>query len=219
MKRLCLLILPAALMMLASISGCNDKSKPAFTRIDVSPDCGVVPLQVECFAIATGGNESGNATGGNNNLDISWNFGDGNTSSTSLTYNEFKIPGIYNVVVSAKDPDGNTAMRSIPVKVLADSLITLASSSFPTGETTTADTIRFNSRAESCDINADNPDDYVKMVFRWEMNDSAHHVFSAPDPIFRFREAGQYDVVLSVTYPAWAVTRHDTLHFTISEAP
>ncbi len=234
MKRLCLIVIPVALLIFALVSGCNDKTDPAFTRIIVSPACGVVPLQVDAYAIVSGGNETGNATGGNNNLEISWNFGDGHTSRTSIAYNDYLIPGDYTVVATAKDPDGKTASTSMPVKVLADSLVIEASSDFPGGEVTTADTVTFDLRAESCDINPDEPGDYVKMAYRWDMGTGymdtgdpddpeddvwVEYVYPTRNPRFRFFEPGQYDVSVTVTYPAWAVTRRDTLHFNVTAAP
>ncbi len=219
MKRLCLLLIPAALLLLMVASGCNDDPKPQFTRILVSPNCGVAPLQVEGYAIVSGGDETGSATGGNNNLEVSWNFGDGQTSNTSLAYNQYNQPGEYTVIASAKDPNGDTASASFPIRVLADSLIVEASSDFPSGSATTADTIQFSLLAESCDINPDNPSDYVKMIYRWHMNDVDDHVYSARSPLFRFQDPGDYTITLDVIYPAWAVTRHDTLNITVSEAP
>ncbi len=219
MKRHCLLLIPAAMLILAFVQGCNDETQPVFSRIVVSPACGVVPLQVECYAIATGGDETGDATGGNNNLEITWNFGDGHTSRTSIAFNEFFEPGNYTVVATAKDPDGKTASTSFPVRVLADSLLIEAMSDFPSGEVTTADTVTFDLQAESCDIDPNNPDDYVKMIYKWHMNDAGNHTYVARSPRFSYEDPGQYDVVVDVTYPAWAVTRRDTLHFTVSEAP
>ncbi len=218
MKCRCLLLLIVFLLMFVLLSGCKDDPKPQFTRIQVTPACGVAPMQVEGYAIVTGGNESGSATGGNNNLDISWDFGDGNSSNTSLAYNQYNQPGDYTVTASAKDPDGAVAVTSFPVRVLADSLVINAFSN--AGEaTTTADTIQFDLRAESCDINPDNVGDYVKMIYRWRMGDAGHHVYTSRNPVFRYSQPGEYTVRLAVTYPAWAVTRYDVLNVTVGEAP
>lgn len=220
MKRACLFLLPAALLALClPLGGCNDESKPAFTRILVTPACGVAPLQVEAYAIVSGGNEGGDPTGGNNNLDVTWDFGDGHAGTTSLAYNQFSLPGSYEVVATASDPDGNTASARYFVTVLADSLMVSALSDFPLGTVTTNDTIRFDVQAESCDIDPDSPSDYVKMIFRWEMNDAGMNIYEKKAPAFRYAAAGEYDVYLTVTYPAWAVTRRDTLHFTVTEPP
>lgn len=219
MKRFCLLLIPAALLVLLFVSGCKDDSKPAITRLTLSPLCGVQPLQVEGYVAVSGGNETGDATGGTNNLDISWNFGDGQVGTTSRAFNTFTDAGNFNVVVTATDPDGNSASSSLPVRVLADSLLIEASSNFPEGNVTTADTVRFDLRAESCDINPDISGDYAKIFFQWRMNDTAESVFTGRSPRFRFTESGEYDVILSVNYPFWAVVRRDTLHFSVTDAP
>src|SRR5210317_1318757 len=98
MKRALLLLLPASLLVFLAISGCNDESLPRFTRVRVYPACGIMPLQVEGLAIASGGNESGSPTGGNNNLEITWDFGDGTTGQTSLAYHTFTEARDYDVV-------------------------------------------------------------------------------------------------------------------------
>ncbi len=85
MKRACMLLFPA-LMILAVVVGCVDESKPTFTRVRVTPQCGVVPMDVEGYAILSGGNETGDPLGGNNNLEVKWAFGDGGTGNTSISY-------------------------------------------------------------------------------------------------------------------------------------
>ncbi|MGD9546966.1 MAG: PKD domain-containing protein [Candidatus Krumholzibacteriia bacterium] len=248
MKRACLILLPAAVLACAGLTGCNDESKPAFTRINVTPGCGVVPLLVEGYAVVSGGDESGSPTGGNNNLDITWSFGDGHTANTSIAYNRYTDPGDYLVTVRAEDPSGNTTTITYPVRALADSLVIEGYSNFPDGIVTTADTVRFDCLAASCDIDPDSyvPDDpataideemfgdYVKLTFEWDMDygfldvgdpfnpdddEWFQYVYRTKNPVFSFPEAGEYDVVLAMTYPAWAVTRWDTLHFVVSEAP
>ena len=89
MKR-AFLLLVMALLLLAVATGCNDdESKPAFTRLRVSPDCGVIPLDVEGYAVLSGGDESGDPMGGNNSLEIDWDFGDGGTGSTTIAYHRY----------------------------------------------------------------------------------------------------------------------------------
>ena len=213
MKRAFLLLLPAALLIFLAIAGCNDESKPSFTRVRVFPNCGVMPLQVEGLAIASGGNESGDPTGGNNNLEIDWDFGDGSTSQTSIAYHTFIEAGDYEVVVTATDPDGEKATATYGVTVLADTLDISASSDFPDGNVTTADIVHFGLRAAACDINPDVPGDYVKMSYRWVIDGT---VVAVQTPSYQFLIPGSYDVYLAATYPALAVTRRDTLSFTVT---
>ena len=219
MKRFCLLLIPAALLVLFFVSGCKQDTKPAITRLTLTPLCGVMPLQIEGYVAVSGGNETGNATGGTNNLEISWTFGDGHIGTTSRAFNTYADAGDFNVVVTATDPDGNSASSSMPVRVLADSLLVEASSNFPAGSVTTADTVQFDLRAESCDIDPDNAGNYAKIFFKWRMNDAAGTVFTGRAPRFRFTESGEYDVTLAVNYPFWAVVRRDTLHISVTDAP
>ena len=217
MKRACILWVPA-LLILAVTSGCNDESKPNFTRLRVTPECGVVPMDVEGYAVVSGGNESGDPLGGNNNLDIQWAFGDGGTGSTTLAYHRYFTPGEYTVTVVGTDPDGNSATSSIPILVLPDSLVIQASSNFPDGNVSTADTVRFDILAYSCDIDYPTvPGDAVKMEFLWSMGDGANTEYSLPNPEFRYFTPGTYEAMVTVFYPAWAVYRNTTLTFIVTD--
>ncbi len=237
MKRALFLLLPAVLLVLIALVGCEDETNPKFTRLRVYPDCGVAPLNVEGLAIASGGNESGDPTGGNNNLEITWDFGDGGAGgSTSVAYHTFtrdenqtfQRDTTYTVTVKAVDPDGKTTTISTLVHVMADTLAIEASSNFPGGAATTNDTIRFDLHALACNINPDIDDDYRNLVFNWDMGDtfvvfegsppepvSYPYVFSNRQPVFNYEEAGAYDVTVSVTYPELATTRYATLHFDV----
>ena len=121
------------------------------------------------------------------------------------------------MVVTAVDPAGESASATLPVTVLADSLVVEASTDFPAGTLTTADTVHFAAAVSSCDVDFPAvPGDAVKLSFRWQMNDAAHHVYTSPHPAFRFTTVGEYDVNLTVTYAAWAVTRHRTIHLSVT---
>ena len=218
MKRACMLLVPA-LLLLAVATGCqdDDKSLPSFTRLRVSPACGVAPMDVEGYAIISGGNETSDPMGANNNLAISWNFGDGGTGSSTIAYHRYHTPGEYEVIVTGRDSDGNTALASVPVTVFPDSLVIQAGSDFPDGNVTTDQIIHFKIAAESCDIHFPTVQgDSVKMVFKWEMGDAENHEFKIPEPEFRYDIPGQYEVNVSVFYPAWAVLREQTLTFNVT---
>ncbi|MBM4129860.1 PKD domain-containing protein [bacterium] len=218
----------AALSLVFLAAGCKEDSKPRITRLNVTPACGVVPVSVIATAYASGGDESGAPLGGNNNLDMTWLFGDGGTGRTSVTYHTYTVPGEYDVVVTAADPAGQTASATVPVVVLADSLLVAVTTNFPGNNPTTADVVRFDATVVSCAL--DYPTvlgDAVKLAFRWEMNDGSGRVFTEAqpgrqttpegDPGVRFTAPGVYDVELTVTYPAWAVTRHRTIRLTVSD--
>jgi hypothetical protein len=218
MKRACILWVPA-LLILAVASGCNDESLPTFTRLRVTPSCGVVPLEVEGYAVLSGGNETGDPLGGNNNLEIQWSFGDGGTGSSTLAYHTFHTTGDYTVTVVGTDPDGNTTSTSTEVVVLPDSLVILAGSNFPDGMATTADTVRFDLQAHSCDIDyPEVPGDAVKMEITWFLISATDTtIYTMPKPEYRFPVAGTYEARLSVFYPAWAVLRQQSLIFNVTD--
>jgi hypothetical protein len=217
MKRACILWVPA-LLILAALPGCKDESKPTFTRLRVTPQCGVVPMDVEGYAVLSGGNESGDPLGGNNNLEIQWAFGDGGTGSTTIAYHRYFTPGEYTVTVVGRDPDGNSTSATIPVTVLPDSLSVQAVSNFPDGSVTTADTVRFDVVVTSCDIDYPNvPGDAVKTEIQWSMGDPDTTIYSLPDPEFQYAVPGTYEAELTVFYPAWAVWRSQTLTFTVTD--
>lgn len=222
MKRVPILLATCiAIVLLAFLAaGCKEDSKPHITRLNVSPACGVVPVEVLATAYASGGDESGDPLGGGNNLEMAWAFGDGGSGSTSIAYHTYSVPGEYNVMVTATDPGGETTSAMVPVTVLADSLILDLSTNFPGGIVTTADVVKFDVAVASCDV--DYPavsGDSVKLTFLWEMNDSSGQKFTGASPAFRFAKVGEYDVELMVTYPAWAVTRHGSIHLTVTSAP
>lgn len=210
-----------AIVLLAFLAtGCKEDTKPRLTRINVSPACGVVPVEVLATAYASGGDESGDPLGGGNNLEMSWAFGDNGVGSTAIAYHTYRVPGQYNVVVTATDPNGETTSATVPVTVLADSLMLALSTNFPGGTATTADVVEFEAAVTSCDV--DFPaiaGDSVKLTFLWEMNDPLQQKFTGASPAFRFTRAGEYDIDLAVTYPAWAVTRRGTIHLTVTSAP
>lgn len=219
----------AALALFLLVGGCKEDSKPIITRVNVTPACGVAPVAVVATAYASGGDESGSPLGGNNNLEMSWQFGDGGTGATSVAYYTYTTAGEYNVIVTATDPAGETASASVPVVVLPDSLVVEVATNFPGGTLTTDDVVRFDATVYTCGVDYPTvPGDAVKLAFRWEMNDAANRVFDDAqpgnqltpegDPGVRFTVPGEYDVELTVTYPAWAVTRHRTIHLVVEDA-
>jgi PKD repeat protein len=212
-----LLLLPAILLIALATVGCNDESKPYFTRVRVTPACGVVPLQVESFAAVSGGNETGPPLGGTNNLEISWTFGDGGTGKTAVAYHRYLDPGTYQVTVTAKDPDGNASSTSVPVLVLADSLQITASSNFPDGNVPLGQRILFETSGLGCNVDYPTvPGDSVKLVYRWTMGNAANTVYQGPRPRHTYATAGTYIVNLAVTDPMLAVTRRATMEFVVA---
>lgn len=218
MKRACMLLV-MALLLLAATTGCNETSKPAFTRLRVTPACGVIPMEVEGYAVLSGGDETGDPMGGNNKLEINWDFGDGGTGRSTLAYHQYNVAGEYRVTVTGRDPEGNTASTFVDVTALSDSLIMRVGSNFPEGNVTTADTVRFDMEyLRSCDI--DYPavlGDSVKMEFTWEMGDPDTTVYNVVAPEFQYTTPGQYQAKVSVFYPFWAVVRDTILEITVTD--
>lgn len=216
----------AALSLALLAAGCKEDSKPRITRMNVTPTCGVAPVSVVATAYASGGDESGSPMGGNNNLEMVWQFGDGGTGGTSVAYHTYDVAGEYNVIVTATDPAGETARAELPIVVLPDSLMVEVVTNFPNNDPTTDDVVRFDATVYTCGVDYPTvPGDAVKLAFRWRMNDTAGRVFEEAqpgrqvtpegDPGVRFTVPGEYAVELTVTYPAWAVTRHRTIHLTV----
>ncbi|MBK6733290.1 MAG: PKD domain-containing protein [bacterium] len=180
-KLLSICLATLALAFLAT--GCKEDNKPRITRMNVSPACGVAPVEVIATAYVSGGDETGDPLGGNNGLDMTWNYGDGGTGSTSVSYHTYNTPGEYTVVVTATDPGGEAASASVPVVVLPDSLVVEVSTNFPGNNPTTADVVRFDAVVQSCAVDYPAvPGDAVKLAFRWEMNDPTNRVFTEAQP-------------------------------------
>ena len=214
MKRTILFLAAAAVAL--AVFGCSDENKPTITRLIASPTCGVAPLAIEVYGVASGGNETGPATGGNNNLEFTWDFGDG-TSSTSISYHTYQNPGRYVIRLHVEDPDGNSAEDTVSVYVIPDSLIINAFVE-PTGPVTTADTLHFDFTAESCGVDPASTTDRASYVTqRWNMGDGT--VYTGPSPRHTYAEPGSYEVVLTASYTGWAVTRRTTLTVDVTAAP
>ena len=215
--------LPVCLLLVLAAAGCKEETAPVFTRLIINPECGVAPLEIEGYATVSGGDESGVPTGGNSNLEMTWDYDDGTTSSTSISYHVFDKPGIYNVSVTATDPDGKTTNISMPVTVRADTLNVDASSNVHAdnvneedkGLVATGEEIYFTVIAESCDIDPAVDDNYRNLSFIWRM--PGGYEFYARNPVFAFDTAGEYDVSVEVFLPALAVVRHSSIHFVVTD--
>lgn len=216
MKR-AILILAAGLLALG-VAACNETNKPEITRIFATPSCGVAPLQVEVYGIASGGNETGDATGGNNNLDFKWDFGDGGTSNTSIAFHTYGTPGDYDIVLRVEDTDGNSATRTLPVTVVADSLEVEAMASAT--DVAAGTTVDFDYRAGTCGVDRNSLSDRASYLEqRWFMHDPAvadGGIYTGAEPQHTFTAAGVYPVEVRVTYVGWAVTRADTITITVN---
>lgn len=213
MKRLILLTLASLAILFVCVGCSEDESEPVITRIVVTPECGVADLRVDVFGAASGGDESGPATGGANNLEYSWDFGDGTSASTSIAYHVYDTPGEYTVRLSVKDPDGKSATAERFVTVIGDSMT--IEGEFSPAAPSVGEQVSFDFRAMSCAIDPDTPGDYRNLVQSWYVvNPAGTDTFATylgKDPTHTFLAPGTWTVHLQVSFPAWAVVRKDVL--------
>ena len=217
MKRMICLL--TALLVLAFFAGCKEETAPIVTRISVSPTCGVIPLRIEVYGAASGGDESGDPTGGVNNLEYTWDFGDG-SSSTSISYHEYTVTpdSFYTITLTVTDPDGKVAKGHAFVWAFEDSLRVEASMSPDTG-ITTATPVTFDYVAETCAIDPDLDDDYVKLSPIWRIEDPAfpdgEAVYYGRSPVHTFSAPGTYDAHLNIYFAEWSVYRNVHVQVTV----
>ncbi len=84
---------------------------------------GVMPLEFTsvptAMATITSVNTSGlvyfDATDSENYQTVTWDFGDGNTSSDVIAYNEYEKPGTYTVTLTVTNANGQTAVQTYSV--------------------------------------------------------------------------------------------------------
>jgi len=220
MKHLICLLL--VLLVATVFAGCKEETSPKITRINVSQDCGVVPLRIEVYGTASGGDESGDPTGGVNNLDYVWDFGDG-TGATSISYHEYTTPSppdsFYVITLTVTDPDGKTDKSQAEVVAIADSLHIEATMTPDTG-ITTATPVMFDYTAKTCGVDPDFDQDYVKLSPAWHVMDPAFPdgevVYYGRTPTHTFAAPGTYDVRLNVFYAEWSVYRNVDLQVTVT---
>ena len=53
-------------------------------------------------------------------MDYSWDFGDGETSTGSLTNHTFDVGGTYKVVLTVTDDRGNTSQKEVDLEILPE---------------------------------------------------------------------------------------------------
>lgn len=212
-----------AVLMLLTVLGCKDENFPKITRINVSESCGVVPMYLEVYGAASGGDESGGATGGVNNLEYTWDFGDG-SGATSISYHTYdtvpedSISTVYRVTLTVSDPDGKSDVNYVTVTVIADSL-KITPATIPAMGITAGSPVLLDYLAMSCDIEPLNDDDYVQLNQTWTVIDPAVPggvaVYEGRSPVHSFAAAGTYDVNLHVYYAAWEVHRNVDLQVVV----
>jgi PKD domain len=125
LSRKSLLIFFILSLCLGLMVGCDEDENlvPVLTRVQANAECGVAPMIVQFLAIASGGDQLDDPTGGNSFLNYDWNFDDGTTGTGSITSHTFDEPGDYDVVISVTDNDDDRVTLTLPIEVRADSLV------------------------------------------------------------------------------------------------
>ncbi len=222
MRKLGLCLFLAALTAVVFV-GCSEDNKiPYFTLLHASSECGVAPLTIEFKASATGGNPFYHPTGCNNWLEITCDFDDGEaTAAGSIVYHTFNEPGLYHVVVQAKDKDGDLSDPDGEyfIDVREDTLAIQAAALLDTTVVTeafTCEEIQFNVVANSCGFDPETGD-YFRFIYNWDMDDDDGTIHTGRSPLhtYGFDEAGQHTVVLRLVDPSKSTTRIDTVRIDI----
>ena len=129
-----------------------------------------------------------NSTPLNQDFNVLWDFGDGNTSTEISPIHVYELPGVYSVSLSIESPLGCEAADNFP------NLITILESpsagfTFTPAElTTTNPTIMVTDAS----LNATN----------WLYQFSNQGTSTSPSPSFTFRDTGQQQIVQIVTAPS-----------------
>lgn len=207
------------------LAGCQDNNLvPYFTRWASNAECGVAPLLVQFTARASGGDLESDPTGANSYLRIDWDFRDGSTGNGSLVYHSFETPGVYDVALSVRDKDGEGETQHLLITVREDSLSLRA---IPTGDGAEPDTtvtageaVQFGLFARTCGFDTDAGNYENRFLFRWDMGDIAHTIFTGHAPRFAYSaaNAGLRRAAVTVIDDQLGVTRHDTVTVQVNVA-
>ncbi|MHB8078087.1 MAG: PKD domain-containing protein [Candidatus Krumholzibacteriia bacterium] len=217
MRKILVIVIMAALSTVL-LAGCkSDNLVPYFTRWASNTDCGVAPLLVQFTARASGGNLEADPTGANSYLNISWDFRDGSTGDGSIVFHTFETPGIYDVALTVRDKDGDGETQHLLVTVRDDSLslraLPVGNGTGPDTTVTASEVVQFGLYARTCGFDTDNGNYENRFLFRWDMGDAAHTIYTGRSPRFIYgtANAGLRHAIVTVTDDQYGVTRHDTV--------
>ena len=194
-----ILITLMAVIAIACLSGCGDDDNlvPYFSRTQADPVCGVAPLEVQFLAFATGGDLTDDPTGGNTYIDIDWNFGDDTTGFGSVIYHVFEDPGEYEVIIVARDKDGDASEPdTLHITVREDFMNLVAA---PDTVVTVDDPMTFRVQAELCGFDPVSSS-YSRFTYEWDMDDIAGTVLRErfPSHTYTAADIGTHTVRLKV---------------------
>ena len=107
----------------ASIEITVDADSAPMVQVSADPRAGVAPLQVNLTALVSGGNGE---------LAYAWDFGDGKVASTAtVPAHAFAAAGVYPVVLTVTDADGDVGSDLIEIAVGTDDVPAVAVSAVP----------------------------------------------------------------------------------------
>lgn len=209
-KSILIALLAAAAMAL--LPGCGDDENlvPYFARTEAEPECGVAPLEVQFLAYATGGDMADDPTGANNYIDIDWDFGDGQTGFGSVIFHVYDTPGEYEVVVRAKDKDGDASRPDTLHVVVRDRFMNLVTT--PDTTVTAGDEVAFGLNAELCGFDP-LESSYSRFSYLWEMDDEDGTVYTERFPVhvYPVEEVGTHVVKITVEDLQTSFVERDSL--------
>jgi len=242
MKKFGVLLLMVVLTALVLFGCSKEDRKPYFSRVEITSGiCGVAPFSAEFRGMVSNGWETGDPTGANMWLTMTWDFGDGATATGTVVYHVYQEAGLYQVIVRAVDEDGDEARVDTTITVRADSLTITAMSDPPSGSTLTAgrDTVAYNLTAESCRTDPNDDATYGGLHYTWSIparSDTCINTTVAPAdtiiaspfifrhgraPLFTFATglSDTQSVYLTVEDVPGSIVRHDTLQFILTAPP
>ncbi len=160
-----------------TISETIDYFPASVIDIDIDPDTGCTPL-TSTF--------TNNSTPYSSAYDISWDFGDTNTSTDENPMHTYTTPGTYSVTVSITSPTGCNSQQVYP-----DAVFVQAGSA-----------VGFTYDFDSCSydpiqfIDQSIPGDSPIAGWEWDFGDG--NTSTLQNPIHTYADIGSYDVTLTV---------------------
>ncbi len=159
-------------------------NQPPVANASANPQSGDAPLQVS-FSSSGSNDPDGSIAS------YSWNFGDGNTSTSANPTHTYNAAGNYNAVLTVTDNQGATGTNNVSITVSApsnQSPVAMVSANPQSGEAPLL--VSFSSAGSN------DPDGSIAS-YSWSFGDGN----SATDanPSHTYNAAGNYDAVLTVT--------------------
>lgn len=178
-----------------ALAGCGAKTAAPATSDDDDDDDGSSDSQpvVSAAASIVSGSAplevafTGVAAGGDGNLDFFWDFGDGETATSKDTTHTFTSSGVFSVVFTATDEDGDFAAATVVVTVGNASAPVVSIVANPTTGSAPLD-VDFTATASGGN---------APLSFSWDFGDGA--VAAVSNPSHTYMAAGTFLARVEVT--------------------